>query len=195
MVCGEPRGVWRRSAPFLLLITKIMRKILLSLLLAFCSSMYFYAQEVDSSRLRENLEQNLMVMDSCYNMLQSGNLSARERENYYRLYHTSNVDYKKTLKQYKKLNGSPINDAGRYMIKSSNLEIGALSAAGACAILTPVLATQINAKNNTAIATAVGVSTGATALGLYIASILNKRKAGKILSDVRFTGNGFVYSF
>lgn len=188
-----------------------MKKFIFCVLLTFVGLISVNAQEISDSLATVEILNIKHLRDSCRIVLNKSALhygkgtygaydKNKKQYEYYR------NKYKQYKKQYNNVISAnyPLNDAGKYLKRSANCQIVSLCFVGVGAALIGGFSTietdsrnynTLSPEGKTALITTTGIVFGGSALGFYIASLVNKHKSGKILQNIQFTGNGFKYNF
>ena len=171
-----------------------MKKIILSFILAMVTIASF--GQSNETKLIERINYNKVMMDSCYKMSMDQTIKKSHRNKYKREYTAYKINYERFNKKYDKLYGvkNPINEAGKYLKRSAKYEAFSLGFITVGAVATIAITSSEGSDSNTA-AIATGAALGTAGLSCYIASIINKHKAGKFLNNVKFTGTGVQITF
>ena len=171
-----------------------MKKIILSLIFVMGSIVSF--GQTNEAKLIEQVNYNKVMMDFCYKMANDVSIKKSERYGYNYKYNSYRRKYERFNKKYNRLYGvkNPINEAGRHLKKSATYEAFSLGLAISGVALTAAIS-SFDGSDSKNIGITTGMAFGIGSLSCYIASIVNKHKAGKLMNNIKFTGTGVQITF
>ena len=185
-----------------------MKGTILTILFVFIGVICVNAQVDEETKLKALVDEEKELVDTCAARMYDETLSEENRMIWRKQYYEYLRSYNKHYREYVKMKDPFLADeytipkAGFYLERSAKYQIAALCVGLGGGALMGILATSLSDENGTneinvkkPLLIGTGLITGGVALGLYIASLIDKKKAGKILQNIQFTGNGLSYTF
>lgn len=182
-----------------------MKGTILTILFVFIGVICVDAQVDKLTKLKALVDEEKELVDTCAARMYDETLSEENRMIWRKQYYEYLRSYNKHYREYAKMKDPFLADeytipkAGYYLDRSTKYQIAALCVGiGGAALVVSGITTNnksdgISLKLD--LMTGIGIVAGAVSLGLYIASLVDKKKAGKIMQNIQITGNGLSYTF